>query len=157
MSDALNHIQLQLHKPGFRLEVDVQLPQQGITVLYGPSGSGKTSVLRCLAGLERPTQASIRIQNLLWQDDAQGVFLPTWQRPLGYVFQEASLLAHLDVAGNLEFARRRAVPPRQGSPLLTPEFAVQTLGLAHLMQRRSTELSGGERQRVRVLSEGDTE
>lgn len=150
MSEARNHIQLRLDKPGFRLEVDVHLPQRGIAVLYGPSGSGKTTLLRCLAGLERPREASIRIDNTLWQDDAAGVFVPTWQRPLGYVFQEASLLPHLDVAGNLEFARRRAAPARQGSPLLTPEFAVKTLGLAHLMQRRTTALSGGERQRVAI-------
>lgn len=150
MSTGLNHLQFQLQKPGFRLELDLRLPQQGITVLYGPSGSGKTTVLRCLAGLERASKASICIQDVWWQDDACGLWVPTWQRPLGYVFQEASLFSHLDVAGNLEFARRRAAPQRQGSPLLTPEFAVRTLGLAHLLQRRTPQLSGGERQRVAI-------
>lgn len=148
MSTPANEIRVRLDKPGFSLRVDVQLPQQGITVLSGPSGSGKTTLLRCIAGLERAPQATIRIQGELWQDEGAGVFLPVWQRPLGYVFQEASLFAHLDVAGNLEFARRRAAPARQGSTLLTTEFAVRTLGLEHLMQRRTTDLSGGERQRV---------
>jgi molybdate transport system ATP-binding protein len=149
--NAMPHrIALQMHKPGFQLDVDVQLPAQGISVLYGPSGSGKTTLLRCIAGLERASQARVHIQGDAWQDDAHGIFLPTWKRPLGYVFQEASLFDHLDVAGNLEFARRRAAPPRQGSPLLTTEFAVRTLGLEHLLHRRTTELSGGERQRVAI-------
>nr|WP_315465051.1 molybdenum ABC transporter ATP-binding protein [uncultured Rhodoferax sp.] len=149
--NAMPHrIALQMHKPGFELDVDVQLPAQGISVLYGPSGSGKTTLLRCIAGLERASRATVHIQGDVWQDDAQGVFVPTWQRPLGYVFQEASLFAHLDVAGNLEFARRRAAPPRLGSPLLTTEFAVRTLGLEQLLHRRTTELSGGERQRVAI-------
>ncbi|NBW50797.1 MAG: molybdenum ABC transporter ATP-binding protein [Betaproteobacteria bacterium] len=149
--NAMPHrIALQMHKPGFQLDVDVQLPAQGISVLYGPSGSGKTTLLRCITGLERASHATVQIQGEAWQDDAQGVFVPTWKRPLGYVFQEASLFAHLDVAGNLEFARRRATPPRQGSPLLTTEFAVRTLGLEHLLHRRTTELSGGERQRVAI-------
>jgi molybdate transport system ATP-binding protein len=150
MNAEPHHIALQMHKPGFALDVDVQLPSQGISVLYGPSGSGKTTLLRCIAGLERGSRATVRIQGETWQDDAQGVFVPTWQRPLGYVFQEASLFAHLDVAGNLEFARRRATPPRQGSPLLTTEFAVRTLGLERLLHRRTPELSGGERQRVAI-------
>ncbi|MDH4450165.1 MAG: molybdenum ABC transporter ATP-binding protein [Rhodoferax sp.] len=150
MSAASHRIRLHMHKPGFHLEVDVLLPAQGISVLYGPSGSGKTTLLRCVAGLERASQATVHVQGEVWQDDAQGVFVPTWQRPLGYVFQEASLFAHLDVAGNLAFARRRAAPPGHGSHLLTTEFAVRTLGLERLLQRRTTELSGGERQRVAI-------
>ena len=44
----------QLDWPGFRLDVDVQLPAKGVTALFGHSGSGKTTLLRCIAGLERP-------------------------------------------------------------------------------------------------------
>ena len=150
MSTAPHRIRVSVSKPGFQLEVDVSLPLRGISALYGPSGSGKTTLLRCIAGLERAPEAIISVHGETWQDDTRGVFLPVWQRPLGYVFQEASLFAHLDVAGNLEFARRRAAPARAGSTLLTQEFAVRTLGLEHLMPRRTTELSGGERQRVAI-------
>ncbi|CAM8626365.1 ModC ABC-type molybdate transport system, ATPase component [Comamonadaceae bacterium] len=145
-----NRIQLNVSKPGFSLVVDMELPSKGISVLYGPSGSGKTTVLRCIAGLERSPQALVQVGGQIWQDESAGVFLPTYRRSLGYVFQEASLFAHLDVAGNLEFARRRATPRMDGSPLLTPEFAIQTLGLSKLLHRRTTDLSGGERQRVAI-------
>ena len=81
-------IRLRLPRAGFDLDVDLHLPAQGITVLFGPSGSGKTSVLRCVAGLERAQNAFVSIDGQTWQDDAAGVFVPTWQRSLGYVFQD---------------------------------------------------------------------
>ena len=90
---ADNHISLQWIRSAFTLEVDMSLPPQGITAVFGASGSGKTSLLRCVAGLERPAQGLVRMGGQVWQD-AQ-TFLPTWRRPLGYVFQEASLLPHL--------------------------------------------------------------
>jgi molybdate transport system ATP-binding protein len=132
---------------GFRLDVDLTLPAHGITALFGASGSGKTTLLRCVAGLERGAGA-VRIAGSAWQDDAQGVFLPTWQRPLGYVFQEASLFDHLDVRGNLAFARKRG--SRAAREGLALEAAVELLGIGHLLARRTSELSGGERQRVAI-------
>jgi molybdate transport system ATP-binding protein len=140
-------IRLRLTRSDFQLRVDVTLPSRGITVLFGPSGSGKTSLLRCVAGLERPEFARIRIGPDVWQDDAAGVNVPTWRRDLGYVFQEASLLEHLDVRRNLEFGLKRARKPggQQAS-----EQAVALLGIDHLMQRQVDTLSGGERQRVAI-------
>ena len=105
MSTSPNQIRLRLPRPGFTLDVDLALPARGITVLFGASGSGKTTVLRCVAGLEQVAQAHIQIHGQRWQDDTQGIALPAWRRPVGYVFQEASLLAHLDVRGNLAYAQ----------------------------------------------------
>ena len=141
------HIRLQLVRPDFVLDVDVPLPGQSITVLFGASGSGKTTLLRCVAGLERAATAHIRIGAQLWQDSAQGIFVPTHQRALGYVFQEASLFAHLDVRGNLEYGLRRV----RGLPQHTPlDAAVALLGLEALLSRKPEQLSGGERQRVAI-------
>lgn len=139
-------IGLRLQHPGFELAVQLCLPAQGITVLFGPSGSGKTSLLRCVAGLERAA-GRVRIAGQDWQDDDKGVFLPTWQRPLGYVFQEASLFAHLSVRGNLEFGLRRAGAPAARQVL---DEAVGLLGIGPLMARDPAGLSGGERQRVAI-------
>lgn len=154
MSAAHTRIQLQLARAGgFRLDVDLHLPAQGITVLFGPSGSGKTTVLRCVAGLERADSARIDIAGECWQDRATGVFLPTWQRPLGYVFQEASLFDHLDVQANLHFGLRRAGRLSRATPAgagLSLEAAIGLLGIGHLLSRRTHELSGGERQRVAI-------
>ena len=71
------------------------LPATGITVLFGASGSGKTTLLRCVAGLERASHGLVQMGADVWQDDVAGVFIPTWRRPLGVVFQEASLFEHL--------------------------------------------------------------
>ena len=82
---------LALARPGFALDVSLELPARGITALFGPSGCGKTTVLRALAGLER-ARGRIAIDDEVWQDDTKGTFVPTQRRPLGYVSQEAALL-----------------------------------------------------------------
>jgi len=133
--------------PGFSLDVSLAVPSRGVTAVFGPSGSGKTSLLRCIAGLERAGSGHLSVNGEVWQDDAAGVFVPVHKRPLGYVFQEASLFAHLDVAGNLDFGLRRVAPARRRVPL---EQAIELLGLRTLMQRMPGTLSGGERQRVAI-------
>ena len=141
------HIRVRCARPAFALEVDLQLPAHSITVLFGASGSGKTSLLRCVAGLERAQAGYIRIGDALWQDDAKGVFVPTWKRAVGYVFQEASLFEHLNVRGNLEYGLNRLRGAKQANLL---DSAIALLGLESLLQRRPDQLSGGERQRVAI-------
>jgi len=133
--------------PGFSLDVSLAVPGRGVTAIFGPSGSGKTSLLRSIAGLERAGSGSLAVNGEVWQDDAAGIFLPVHRRPLGYVFQEASLFAHLDVGRNLDFGLRR-VPAAQRRVSL--EQAIGLLGLQQLMQRMPGTLSGGERQRVAI-------
>lgn len=137
---------LRLGRPGFSLDVNLSLPGQGITVLLGPSGCGKTTVLRCLAGLER-AQGRVRVAAQTWQDDALRLHVPTHQRALGMVFQEASLFMHLSVADNLLYGFRR-IPAAQR--LIQPDQAIGLLGIGHLMDRQPAGLSGGERQRVAI-------
>ncbi len=131
----------------FSLDVALTLPGRGVTAIFGPSGSGKTSLLRSIAGLERAGSGRLVVNGELWQDDAAGVFMPVHRRPLGYVFQEASLFAHLDVARNLDFGMRRVPASQRRVPL---EQAIELLGLQKLMQRMPGTLSGGERQRVAI-------
>lgn len=131
----------------FSLDVALAVPGRGVTAIFGPSGSGKTSLLRSFAGLERAGSGHLVVNGEVWQDDAARVFMPVHQRPLGYVFQEASLFAHLNVSRNLDFGMRR-VPPAQRRVSL--EQAIELLGLQKLMQRAPGTLSGGERQRVAI-------
>ena len=142
-----HQITLSLPRADFDVAIDLRLPAQGVTVLFGASGSGKTSVLRCVAGLERAQSGVVRIGDETWQDDARGVFVPTWRRSLGYVFQESSLFAHLDVRGNVEFGLRR-MRSQQGQQTL--DEAINLLGIGDLLHRRPQQLSGGERQRVAI-------
>jgi molybdate transport system ATP-binding protein len=141
------HLQLDLARADFQVSVDVQLPAHGITVIYGPSGCGKTTLLRCVAGLEPSARGRVQVGHEIWQDDANQVRLPTHQRAVGYVFQEASLFDHLDVAGNLAYGLQRS---RNHASDTVLQQAITLLGIGHLLQRRSHELSGGERQRVAI-------
>ena len=147
MSCSMSRLRLKLNRTDFALDVDLELPGQGIAVLFGVSGSGKTSLLRCVAGLERTPGALVSIAGKTWQDDAAGVYLPTWQRPLGYVFQEASLFEHLTVRGNLQFGLKRAKGAAEASAL---SAAIDLLGIGALLERKTNQLSGGERQRVAI-------
>lgn len=104
----LVRVRFRLQWPGFALEVDQCLPGRGVTAFFGPSGSGKTTLLRCIAGLEAQGQGRLEFQGEVWQDSARRHFVPTHRRPLGYVFQEASLFPHLSVRDNIEYGRRRA-------------------------------------------------
>ena len=133
-------------RTGFSLEVDLSLPSSGVTVLFGPSGCGKTTVLRCVAGLER-ARGRVVVGDECWQDDEAGIFLPTYRRNLGYVFQEASLFPHLNVEKNLRFGLERTAIP-DGENRLSE--AVELLGIGQLMGRNVHELSGGERQRCAI-------
>jgi len=146
-SAAGSRIRLQVVREGFRLAVDLALPATGITVLFGASGSGKTTLLRCVAGLERAPQGLVRIGADVWQDDEARIFLPTWRRPLGYVFQEASLFEHLTVKGNLHFGLKRT-GSRDDRQVL--DSAIRLLGIEKLLGRLPAGLSGGERQRVAI-------
>lgn len=128
--------------PNFSLDIDLQIPGHGVTALFGHSGSGKTTLLRCIAGLERPPQGRLVVAGTVWQDAARWV--PPYQRPLGYVFQEASLFPHLTVRANLEYGRRR----RPGATQLNLDQLIDLLGIRPLLDRRPEKLSGGERQRV---------
>jgi molybdate transport system ATP-binding protein len=140
-------IRLQLRRPAFDLDLDLSFPAKGITALFGPSGAGKTTVLRCVAGLERAGNGLVRIGADVWQDDSRGQFVPTWQRALGYVFQEASLFDHLDVEANLRFGLARSGRPSDRSAW---NALLDLMGIGPLLGRRTHQLSGGERQRVAI-------
>ena len=125
-----NQVRLHWQRAGFELAVDLSLPATGITVLFGASGSGKTTLLRCVAGLERAQHARVQIGDEVWQDDDARIFVPTWRRALGYVFQEASLFEHLTVQQNLRYGLRRSGQKSASDALDAP---VSLLGIGHLL------------------------
>jgi molybdate transport system ATP-binding protein len=139
------HARFALQREGFALDAIFSAPAVGVTALFGPSGSGKTTLLRCIAGLES-AQGTLRVKGETWQDEK--IFVPTHKRPLGYVFQEASLFPHLSVRANLEYGLKRTPLAERKVPL---EQVVEWLGLSRLIERGDpAKLSGGERQRVAI-------
>ncbi len=137
--------QFRLQREDFALDAEFCAPAGGVTALFGPSGSGKTTLLRCIAGLERAA-GLLHVNGEVWQDEKN--FVRTHQRPLGFVFQEASLFPHLSVRANLEYGYKRIRPADRHVQL---EQVVEWLGLSRLIDRRDPAgLSGGERQRVGI-------
>jgi molybdate transport system ATP-binding protein len=141
------HARFRVEQGSFTLDVNVNLPGRGVSAIFGHSGSGKTTLLRCLAGLARPKDGRLCVNGEVWLDTANGIFLPTHTRPLGYVFQEASLFPHLTVAGNLRYGMNRVAPATRRVEL---SQAAGLLGIGHLLERMPAGLSGGERQRVGI-------
>jgi molybdate transport system ATP-binding protein len=129
----------------FTLDTSFEAPIAGVTALFGPSGCGKTTVLRCIAGLIHVKDGYFNIGGEIWQDRDQ-TFVPTYRRPLGYVFQEASLFPHLSVRRNLLFGAPREQPLSR--PAIDFDEVVDLLGIRALLDRSPRNLSGGERQRV---------
>ena len=140
-------VEIRLDRPaGFSLDVKFTVPDDGVTALFGPSGCGKTTVLRSVAGLEH-AEGRVEMAGHVWQDDEKKIFVPTYARRLGYVFQEASLFDHLSIRQNLEYGMKRIKDADAGERL---NEAVELLEIGHLLTRRTSELSGGERQRVAI-------
>ncbi|WP_426410119.1 molybdenum ABC transporter ATP-binding protein [Bradyrhizobium ganzhouense] len=116
-----------------------------VTGLFGASGAGKSSLINMIAGLLRPDRGTIVIDGETVDDTAAGIHVPTYRRRIGYVFQDARLFPHLNVAQNLDYGRRMnrlAEDPAQHKRV------VELLDIGALLDRRPGKLSGGERQRV---------
>lgn len=136
---------LRIDHGAFSLDAELSVPDRGVTAIVGPSGCGKTTLLRAIAGLDRGADGYLRVGETVWQD--VDTFIAPHQRPLGYVFQEASLFSHLSVKGNLEYGYKRVAPLARRVDL---EHAVELLGIDALLARGTEDLSGGERQRVAI-------
>jgi molybdate transport system ATP-binding protein len=138
-------VRLRHRFPSVQMDMAFEVPTPGVTVLFGPSGSGKSTIISAAAGLLRPDECRITIDDTVLADTASGVWLPPERRRMGLVFQDARLFPHMSVAANLRFGWRRAP---QG-PVRFDEV-VELLGIGQLMTRRPHTLSGGERQRVAI-------
>jgi molybdate transport system ATP-binding protein len=127
--------------------LDVRFLVEGrLTALFGQSGSGKTSLVNIISGLIRPDRGRIVVDGTTLVDTEAGIFVPTWRRRVGYVFQEGRLFPHLTVRQNLLFGRWFR-PSAERKELKT---VLELLGIRHLLQRRPGALSGGEKQRVAI-------
>lgn len=136
---------LHVQRGNFSLDVELTLPNRGLTALFGPSGCGKTTILRAIAGLERFSGAFLSVGGKVWQDDRH--FLAPHLRPIGMVFQEPSLFPHLNVQRNLEYGFKRVATSKRQVSL---DSAIELLGIGHLLARKPQQLSGGEQQRVAI-------
>jgi molybdate transport system ATP-binding protein len=116
-----------------------------VTVLFGPSGSGKTTILRCLAGLERPEEGRIQFGDEVWLDSATHKMIPPRNRNIGFVPQDYALFPHLNVAANIGYGLHGQSAAKKETGV---SDLIKWLGLDGLESRLPHELSGGQQQRV---------
>jgi molybdate transport system ATP-binding protein len=119
----------------------------GLTALFGPSGAGKTSVINVIAGLLRPAQGTVVVDDRVLLDTRRGVVLPPHARRIGYVFQEPRLFPHLTVRQNLLYGRWFTRTRERRERL---DQVIDLLGIEPLLHRGPVRLSGGEKQRVAI-------
>ncbi len=117
----------------------------GVLVLFGPSGAGKTTIVRVLAGLERPERGFVRWGEDIWFDAARGICQPPPTRRVGLGAQDYALFPHLTVADNIAYGLR-GVPQTERRRRVAELLAL--VGLTGAERRYPSQLSGGEQQRV---------
>lgn len=116
-----------------------------VVALVGPSGAGKTTLALLIAGLLRPSEGRISANGATLVDTSRNLFVSPEKRRIGFVFQDAMLFPHLSVRKNILFGHWFTPKSERRVPF---DHVVETLGVAHLLERRPATLSGGEKQRV---------
>ncbi len=140
-------LQLSGQLGAFFFHADLQLKDTGILGVFGDSGSGKTLLLRSIAGLEPSLEGRVVVQQHTWLDTEGRISLPTYQRKVGYVFQEPRLLPHLTAAENLSFALQRE---KKTPSKIRQNEVLDCLNLTNCLDRYPRQLSGGQQQRVAI-------
>lgn len=138
-------VDISVQRDDFTLEVNTDIALSGVTAIFGSSGSGKTTLLRCIAGLIPHTQGCITLGETIWQNETE--FIATHKRGVGFVFQQPSLFAHLNVQKNINFGLYRAKAPM---PTKQIKHMLDLMGIESLLNRMPWQLSGGEQQRVAI-------
>jgi iron(III) transport system ATP-binding protein len=128
-------------------DLNLQVAEGEMLVLVGPSGCGKTTTLRCIAGLESPSEGRITIGSRVVTAAGEGVNVPPERREIGMVFQSYAVWPHMTVFNNVAYPLRAIGVPRKE----IPERVMRVLKLVQLDQlaeRYSSQISGGQQQRV---------
>ncbi len=125
----------------FNIDISCECPDSRMLVMIGPSGGGKTTIIRMLAGLEKPDDGSIVFNNEIWFDSSEKVNISPQNRKLGYVFQDYMLFPHLSLYDNAAFAAK-------DKKEIDELFKLFRIG--HLRKRKPHMVSGGERQRCAI-------
>lgn len=137
-------IQIKRNLPGFNLDVVVCVNQEILAIL-GPSGSGKTMTLRCIAGLDRPDEGFIKLNDRVLFDSESKINVPARARKIGFVFQNYALFPHLNVCENIAYGINSLEKNSADEKI---EQLMQRMHIADLGHRYPHQLSAGQQQRV---------
>jgi molybdate transport system ATP-binding protein len=129
------------------LEMELTIDEGEVVALLGPNGAGKTTLLRAIAGLVPFRSGHVRLDGKVLEDTATNRYVPTEQRPIGFVFQDYLLFPHLSVLDNVAFGLRTRGTSRRAAAEKAAGW-LDRVGLAAYERSKPAELSGGQRQRV---------
>ncbi len=125
----------------FDLNVSFTVRPGELKVLIGPSGAGKSTMIRVVAGLERPEEGLIAFNGDTWVDTEKEIFVKPQKRKVGYVFQDYTLFPHLTVHENVAFAAKEKQEVQD---------VLKLFGIWHVKDSMPHKISGGERQRCAI-------
>ncbi len=123
------------------LDISFVMENRSLWSLYGPSGAGKTTILRMIAGLEKPDEGVIEIEGEVWFDSGRGIDVAVQKRRVGFVFQHYALFNHMSAIENMLFAQAKR-DERRAMELL------DLVGLSEMRDRLPSVMSGGQKQRL---------
>ena len=127
--------------------INLTVDHDEMVVLLGPSGCGKTTLLRCVAGLERPDSGEILINGVTVYSSERGIFMPPEQRNISMIFQSFALWPHLTVGANVAYPlESRGVPKAEARK--RAEAVLELVGIGGLARQLPGSISGGQQQRV---------
>ena len=128
-------------------DISLSVGPREMVVLVGPSGCGKTTLLRCIAGLEKPDSGEIVLDGKLVYSSKRNIFTPPTQRQLSMIFQSFALWPHMSVFENIAYPlESRKVPRDQIAPRVRE--AMRMVGISDLERQYPGRISGGQQQRV---------
>ena len=136
-----------VERPGFTLDVALEVGPGEVVGVLGPNGAGKSTMLRAVCGLTPLARGSLTLGGVVVDDPGRGVLVAPSRRRVGMVFQEHRLFPHLTVLDNVAFGPRSAGRSRTQSRADAAPW-IERLGLTGLTGRMPHELSGGQSQRV---------
>ncbi|NLD20076.1 MAG: ATP-binding cassette domain-containing protein [Clostridiales bacterium] len=135
----------------FDLDVEVSMKDEFL-VIEGSSGAGKTTILNCIAGIKKPDDGEIYIDERELFNHTKGIHISAEKRNIGYLFQNYALFPNMSVKNNILYGLKNKKEYRKRETkkelLEYAEYMMETLGISHLSDKRPTNISGGEKQRV---------
>ncbi len=136
----LENISFSYDQNDFINDFNLSIEQGKITAIVGASGCGKSTILRLIAGLEKPQSGRITLENSILSSET--IFCSPQKRNIGIVFQDYNLFPHLNVRKNVVFGLGKDTSSDKAEEILS------LLGIENLKKRMPSELSGGQQQRV---------
>jgi len=131
----------------FHLDARLRSGARRVAVI-GPSGGGKSLMLMTMAGLINPDAGHVCVDGVCFFHGHQGINLPPWARPTGFLFQDYALFPHLNVSQNIAFGLSRWRNPSARARTKVVDYWLDALDIGELKEHYPHELSGGQRQRV---------